>query len=105
MIDNREKKVLWFIDCFIIRLCSTRTNRSRSTPVSASVKSAGHILFNDNTLIPFNSIIGVSKWPSTAKVGARDLKALRFAGFTSEQDGFGNISVSPLLSVAPGTIS
>lgn len=45
--------------------------------VSAShsvMESAGYILFHDNTLIPFNSIITVSKWLSTAEVGAGDLK-------------------------------
>lgn len=67
-------------DCVLDTVITTRANRqSRSTTVLASlpvVESAGYILFNDNILIPLNSIIAGSKWPSTAKVGARDLKAL-----------------------------
>lgn len=63
-------------------------SHSHSARVSAShslVESAGHILFNDNTLIPFNSIITVNKWPSTPKVGVRDLKAA--PSFTSSNMG------------------
>lgn len=65
-------------------------SHSHSSWVLAShslAESAGHILFNDNTLIPFNSIIAVSKWPRTPKVGVRDLKAA--PSFTSS----GNVSV------------
>lgn len=95
-------------DCALDTVITARANRqSHSTPVSAShpvVESAGHILFNDNTLILFNSIIAVSKWPSTAKVGARDLRALRIPGFTSSRKGLAIFLSAPLLS-SPGTIS
>lgn len=72
-------------------------SHSHSARVSAShslVESAGHILFNDNTLIPFNSIITVSKWPSTPKVGVRDLKAA--PSFTSSSTDSAMLPSAPL---------
>lgn len=41
------------------------TLKSQLAALSLSfiVDTAGHFLFNDNTLIQFNSIIAVSKWP------------------------------------------
>ena len=76
-------------DCVLDTVITTRVNRQSHsiTPLASLpvVESAGHVLFNDNILIPFNSIIAGSKWPSTAKVGARDLKALRIHVSPSSQ--------------------
>lgn len=95
----------YYYETFLDTVTATFANRqSRSTPASAShsdVEPAGHILFNDNTLIPFNSIIAVSKWSSTATVGARDLKGLRISGFTSSRNGLAIILSAPPLS-SPG---
>lgn len=97
-------QALFLKDCILDAVITTCANcQSRSTPVSAShsvIESAGHILFNDNTLIPFNSIITVSKWPSTATVGARNFKALSIPDFTLRRKG---LAIFPLSS--QGTIS
>lgn len=46
------------------------------------VEPAGHILFNDNALIPLNSIIRVGKGASAAEVGGWDLRHIYISIFS-----------------------
>lgn len=91
-----------------MRQLRTTCANNQSSPVSRTVvESAGHILFNDNTLIPLNSIMRVSKGPSTAMAGARDLKGRGISPPPAlHQAGMVWLYVcQPVLSEAPGTIS
>lgn len=64
--NENEKNVLYYWNTLFLTQFRTKCayNQNHSLPVSHSnVDSAGHFLFNDNTLIPLNSIIRVIKEP------------------------------------------
>ena len=90
MMTDKVKRVP--VDAIILCRISLQSEQ-QLTSLSWShsvVESAGDIvkvLFNDNTLIQFNSIITAHKWPSTAKVGSRGLKAACISSFSSSSKG------------------
>lgn len=84
-------------DCITGRLYSWHSSelnvhKIRSLPVSHPIEeSAGHFLFNDNTLIPLNSIIRVIKEPCHG--WCLEFERTRYPWFTSKRNGL-TISVS-----------